>query len=129
MRGVSCDASSRPPTSWLPWPFTRGSFTVLGVASRHSGERAGLHLRLAVAAFSAWQFPIPAFRSSSILNVGEKGARESWRAGGLGANCGNTRTGLVMSSPHNMSVNADAQVRPAAPRPFLGRRLLSRYTA
>jgi hypothetical protein len=28
-----------------------------------------------------------------------------------------------------MSVNADAQGRPAAVRPFLGRRLLSRYVA
>ena len=116
--------------SWFSWPFARGAFTFLGVVSRSSGERARLHLGLAVAAsFRRGSYPKPGSCASRVLNIEEKGARASWRTRGLEANCGFTRTHIAMPSPHNMSANSDAQVRQAAPRPLLGRRLPSRYMA
>jgi hypothetical protein len=126
MRGVSCVACSRPPAMRRTLPFSRSALT-LGIAACRSGERARLRLGQAVAFSPCGAVSFPRFapaRPSVSVNFF---TRKVGALAGLGQTELSRTTVLAMSSPHNMSVNTDAQGRPRLRRSeFLGRRLPSR---
>jgi hypothetical protein len=123
MRGDSNGAGSQPRMKRPSWAFSRNLFTLLGVVPGRSGERVRPNLGENVAASSACQFLTQAFRASASSKLTRTCARVSGHACGLAENGLVARMGFRVSTPHNMSANTDAQVRPAAQRPVLGRRL------
>jgi hypothetical protein len=129
MRGVSCVACSLPPATRHSLPFARSALTLLGFAPCRSGERARLHLGQAVAFSPCGAVSFPRFAPAWPSVLVNLFTRKVGALAGLGKTELSRATVLAMSSPHNMSINTDAQGRPAALRPFLGRRLSSRSTA
>jgi hypothetical protein len=130
MRGVSCVACSRPPATRRSLSFSRSALTLLGVAPRGSGERARLHLGQAVAFSPCGTVSFPRFAPAKPSVLVNLFTQKVGALAGLGQTELSSATVFAMSSPHNMSVNTDAQGRPLPlVAPLLGRRLPSRYVA
>jgi hypothetical protein len=100
--------------------FSGGCMSQLGRAGTPTpGASSGVYCGVALAGAAVSLERHPQFGGDG--SVGELARRRAW--GKLAAMRAKV---LVISPPHNMSANTDAQVRSAAPRPVLGRRLPSR---